>query len=122
MLQYSIHQILTAYKENKDIVDAYIKNHPVELYNGTCNCIDDVPISDDCKVECAKILGMPIAIFIVFSIITFIIWTISIYVLWKKAPNMPSWAIILCALLLVFGGWVPMTPIIVITIASFIKK
>lgn len=121
MLQYSIYEIISAYQENKDIIDAHIKNHPIELYTDKCDCTES-PISDDCKVECSTILGLSIGVFVVVAIITFIIWVIAIYVLVKNAQNMPPWAIILCVLLLVFGGWFPMSPIIVIVLASVIKK
>lgn len=120
MLQYSIYEIISAYQENKDIIDAYIKNHPIELYTDKCDCTES-PISDDCKVECATILGLSVGVFVVVAIITFIIWAIAIYVLVKNAKNMPPWAIILCVLLLVFGGWFPIS-IIVIVLASVIKK
>lgn len=121
MLQHSIYQIISAYQENKDIVDAYIKNQPIELYTDKCDCTD-TPISDDCKVECATILGLSVGVFVIVAIITFIIWAIAIYVLVKNAQNMPQWAIVLCVLLLVFGGWFPISPIIVIILASVIKK
>ena len=121
MLQYSIRQIISAYHENKDIVDAYIKNHPIELYADKCDCTES-PIKDDCKTECSTILGLSVGLFVIFAIITFIIWAIAIYVLWKNAQNMPSWAIVLCVFLLIFGGWIPMSPIIVIILASVIKK
>lgn len=121
MLQYSIYEIISAYQENKDIVDAYIKNQPIELYTDKCDCTEST-ISDDCKVECSKILGLSVGVFVIVAIITFIIWVIAIYVLVKNAQNMPSWAVILCVFLLVFGGWFPMSPIIVIILASVIKK
>lgn len=121
MLQYSIYEIISAYQENKDIIDAYIKNHPIELYTDKCDCTES-PTSDDCKAECATILGLSVGLFVVVAIITFIIWVIAIYVLVKNAQNMPQWAIILCVLFLVFGGWFPMSPIIVIVLASVIKK
>ena len=121
MLQHSIYQIISAYKENKDIVDAYIKNQPIEFYTDKCDCTD-TPIIDDCKVECATILGLSVGVFVIIAIITFIIWAIAIYVLVKNAQNMPQWAIVLCVLLLVFGGWFPISPIIVIILAYVIKK
>ncbi len=121
MLQHSIYQIISAYQENKDIINAYIKNHPIELYTDKCDCTES-SISDDCKVECATILGLSVGVFVIVAIITFIIWAIAIYVLVKNAKNMPPWAIILCVFLLVFGGWFPMSPIIVIILASVIKN
>jgi len=121
MLQHSIYKIISAYKENKDIIDAYIKNQPIELYTDSCDCTD-TPISDDCKTECATILGLSIGVFVSIAIITFIIWTIAVYVLVKNLKNMPSWAIVLSVVLLVFGGWLPISPIFVIILASVIKK
>ena len=122
MLQHSIYQIISAYKENKDIIDAYIKNQPIELYSDDkCDCTETT-ISNDCKVECASILGLSVGVFVIVAIITFIIWVVAIYVLVKNAKNMPPWAIILCVFLLVFGGWFPMSPIIVIILASVIRK
>lgn len=121
MLQYSIYEIISAYQENKDIIDAYIKNHPVELYTDKCDCTES-SISDDCKVECATILGLSVGVFVIIAMITFIIWVIAIYVLVKNSQNMPPWAIIICVFLLVFAGWFPISPIIVIVLGSVIKK
>lgn len=121
MLQHSIYEIISAYKENKDIINAYIKNQPIELYTDKCDC-DDSTIEDDCKIECATILGMTVGVFIIYTIVTLIIWAIAIYILYKRRRELPDWVIILSLFLLVFGGFIPITPIIVILLVSFIKK
>lgn len=116
MLQYSIYQILSAYQENKHIVDAYIKGHSIEGY--TCDCTQ-TPISDDCKTECTTILGMTVGLFVILFIIALIMYGIAIYIVWKNRNIMPNWALVLCLLLLFF---VPGSPLLVIILGSVVKK
>ena len=116
MLQYSIYQILSAYQENKHIVDAYLKGHPVEGY--TCDCTKS-NISDDCKSECTTILGMTVGVFVIIAVIAFVMYGLAIYIVWKNKNIMPNWALILCLLLLLF---VPGSPLVVIILGSVIKK
>jgi len=116
MLQYSIYQILSAYQENKHIVDAYLKGHPVEGYN--CDCTR-TPVSYDCQAECSTILGMTVGVFAIIAIMALFMYGLAIYIVWKNRNIMPNWAVILCLLLLLF---VPGSPIFVIILGSVIKK
>ena len=85
--KFSLNGMLSAYRENKQMVDAYMRGDIVEN------------LDDDDK----KVLGMPIAVFVLTLVIVLIIWIWALVLLVTYFNTMPIWAQILGVLGVVPG-------------------
>ena len=92
--KYSVYNMCKTYHENKSLVDAYIQNKSIEGY------------------EDVKLLGVGIAIFVIFLLLGLVIWIWAIVILIKNWNVMPDWAKIL--------GVIFVTPIMPIPIATLL--
>lgn len=82
--------IMKAYKDNKDMISAYLKGESIEGYN------------DDSKT----ILGFSLGAFSVVFLINLAITIWAIYALVKYGKTLPTWSLILSIVLLFIGGGV----------------
>lgn len=86
MNKYSLVDLLTAYKDNKEYISAYLDGKTViEFYD---SFDDNKKLSNDDK----KILGMGIAFFLILLVINIAIWIWSVYALVKFWDKLPGWA------------------------------
>lgn len=113
MLGYSLFTLLDAYAENKDVIEAYIKNQSIEGYryaivndNGSVNPTD-APL----------VMGMGIGLFIILLILTIGMWLWAIIALVTYWDKLPSWAQIV-GILGIVSGIGPLVTIIVVYIAK----
>lgn len=89
--KYSIFNMLEEYKNNRPLIEAYLKNQTIEGYND----------KDDSNV----ILGMSVAVFLVFLFIglALYIWAIVLLVRFKNSFK-DGWVIPVAILLLFMGA------------------
>jgi hypothetical protein len=106
----SIYILFEKYKENKPLIDAYIKRQSVENYNG--DGID--PTTTD-----GSILGLSIGFFLLLLLVSIGIWIWAIVVLIKYWNQLPDWAKVLGVL-----GVIPAVPLgpVVTLICVYVAK
>ena len=88
---YSITELLNAYKENKPMIEAYMRGD--KSYEGFTVDINSPPQQVDTS-GFGAILGVGIGIFIVLIIVTFALFIWALVVLIKFRKNLETWAII----------------------------
>ncbi len=111
----SIYILFEKYKENKPLIDAYIKRQSVENYNGDGgDGIDPTITTTD-----GTILGVSIGIFLLLLLVSIAIWIWAIVVLIKYWNQLPDWAKVLGVL-----GVIPAVPLgpVVTLICVYIAK
>lgn len=113
MLKYSLLELLNAYKDNKHLIEAYIKNQSVEGY-------DNGDGDRDGDINNTTILGMGIAIFLTLLLISLAIFVTALYLLIKDWDYLPDWAKILgvLGLVLFIGPIGPIMTIIVVLVGK----
>ena len=77
-MKYNFFELFKAYNENKDLIDAYYKNKPIERYSQECQ---NDPNPDQCEEnennavkETTSILGLSIGLFMFYFIMFFIVY------------------------------------------------
>jgi hypothetical protein len=102
--KYSLSNMINAYKNNKDIIEAYINNKPIENYGGDM-----------------FILGLTLPIFLITFLVVIITWVAATYYLIINFELIPVWAQAIGILsLLGFGG--PLITVIVVLIGKKYKN
>lgn len=101
--KYSLPNMLFAYKNNKEIIHAYLKGDVIEGYTNK---------NDN------KVLGMGIAAFLGLLVLGLILWVWALYILVKYWDELEDWAKILGILSLLFGLGGPIVTIIVVYIGK----
>jgi len=76
---HSLYNYLVEYKNNKDLIKAYLSNQHIENYTSGDNTI----------------LGFSIGIFLLLLLITFAIWIWAVVILVKYWNKLPDWAKVL---------------------------
>jgi hypothetical protein len=107
MFKHSLYQLINEYNKNKDLLNAYINSETIENYNH----------SD-------KILGFTYGMFLIILVIWLFIFTITVFLLVKYWNKLPTWAQIVCLLLLILpipGGSIISIMIIFIITNGFKK-
>ena len=110
----SIYILFEKYKENKPLIDAYIKKQSVENFNGDGgDGIDPDPSTD------GAILGLSIGFFLLLIAVSIGIWIWAIVVLIKYWDRLPDWAKVLGVL-----GLIPAVPLgpVVTLICVYVAK
>ncbi len=128
--KYSLFNMINEYNKNKPLIDAYLKEHPIEHYADQPNSFPDFPdpsnpfpdqpgnqpgqkeAEDDGK----KILGLSIAVFVVILVINLILFIIALVLLMKDWKNLPSWAQVVSLICLLIG--MPVITIIIVLVAK----
>lgn len=113
MNKYSLIELLTAYKENKEYISAYLNKDTIEFYDSD---FDNKKFSKDGK----KILGMTLGFFLFILILNVLIWIWALYVLIKFWDNLPIWAKIIGVI-----GVLPIIPggcIVTLVVVYAVKK
>lgn len=77
-MKYSLYNFIVEYKNNKHIIDAYLKGESIENYN-----------------DSNTFFGLSITLFVVILAIMLFIWTWAIWALVKYWKILPSWAKVL---------------------------
>lgn len=77
--KYSIPNLLCAYRDNKDLIKAYIKGETLEG-------MDD---------NSTKVIGMSIATFLVIFLVSLVLWVWALYATVQYWKELPTWAQIL---------------------------
>ena len=100
--KYSIPNLLCAYRDNKELINAYVKGHTIEGMT-----------SNDTQV-----LGMGVAAFLVIFLVSLAVWVWAIYVTVKYWKELPTWAQILAILGLIGFVFGPIMTLIVVYIGK----
>jgi len=85
--KFSVKTVLTAWRDNKPIIDAYLKNQSIEGAN------DNV----------GKIMGFGVGIFVVIALVVVVLWFWALYATIKFWSVLPTWAKVIAVLGLFFG-------------------
>lgn len=88
--KYSLPNLIKAYNENKDLINAHLKGMTIENY-GTGNTSE------------ATILGLGIGSFALLCVFSLILWIWAVVILIENWNKMPLWAAIV-GLLAIFTG------------------
>ena len=112
----SIYILFEKYKENKPLIDAYIKRQSVENFNGDGGDGGD---GIDPTTTDGTILGVSIGIFLLLLLVSIAIWIWAIVVLIKYWNQLPDWAKVLGVL-----GVIPAVPLgpVVTLICVYVAK
>lgn len=110
----SIYILFEKYKENKPLIDAYIKRQSVENFNG-----DGGDGFDPDPSTGGTILGLSIGFFLLLLLVSIGIWIWAIVVLIKYWNRLPDWAKVLGVL-----GLIPAVPLgpVVTLICVYVAK
>jgi len=114
--KYSLFNMINEYNKNKPLIQAYLKEHPIEHFDPSKpNLIDpynDKQIDDMDK----KILGMTMGVFVVALVINIILFIIAVVLLITHWKNLPSWAQVVSLICLLIG--MPVITIIIVLVAK----
>jgi len=122
---YSITELLNAYKENKPMIEAYMRGD--ESYEGFTVDINGAPQQVDTS-GFGAILGVGIGIFIVLIIVTIALFIWALVVLIKFREYLETWAIIVGSIGLVsafvpgYGIAGPIITLLVVYLSKSDKK
>ena len=123
--KYSLFNMINEYNKNKPLIDAYLKEHPIEHYADQpmpfdpLNPIDpsgNQPGQKEAEDDATKILGLSIAVFVVILVINLILFIIALVLLMKDWKNLPSWAQVVSLICLLIG--MPVITIIIVLVAK----
>ena len=93
--KYNIFELLQAYKDNRFLIESYIKGESIESYKYS-------DMSDD-GTEDNLIFGMSVGVFLIFFIFVLGLWIYALMILLKYWKNLPDWAKIIGVLGLLTG-------------------
>ena len=112
----SIYILFEKYKENKPLIDAYIKRQSVENFNGDGDGGDGI---DPTTKTGGSILGLSIGFFLLLLAVSIGIWIWAIVALIKYWDRLPDWAKVLGVL-----GLIPAVPLgpVVTLICVYVAK
>lgn len=100
--KYSIFNMMKEFRENKPIIEAYLKNQSVEGSNDTVNVI----------------AGLSIGMFLTLIMLGIAIWVWAIVVTIKYWNQLPVWAQILAIIGLLTGVGGPIMTLIVVYVGK----
>lgn len=104
--KFSVKNILTAWGENRPVIDAYLKNQSIEGVNENAG----------------KILGVGIGIFIVVALLVVALWFWALYATIKFWSSLPTWAKVISVLGLFFGWTYGIGTIITLVVVYSSKR
>ena len=104
MYDYSLFNLLKAYKENKTLCDAYLNRQSIEGMN------------DDSKT----VLGLGLGIFLTILLVSVVLFIIALVLLIKDWNQIPEWAKVVGIIGILFFG--PLGSIATIIIVMITKK
>lgn len=102
MNDYSLMNLIQAYKANKTLCDAYLKGQSIE------------GMDDDSK----KVLGLTLGIFLTVLIISLVLFIVALILLLKDWKVLPDWAKIVGIIGLLFFGPLGSIATIIIVLVS----
>jgi len=124
--KYSLFNMINEYNKNKPLIDAYLKEHPIEHYADQpmpfdpSNPFPDQPGNQPGEKELdddgTKILGLSVGVFVVILVINLILFIIALVLLMKNWKNLPSWAQVVSLICLLIG--MPVITIIIVLVAK----
>lgn len=100
--KYSLPNLLCAYRDNKDLIHAYIRRDTIEG-------LDD---------DSTQIVGMSIAMFLTIFLVSLVLWVWALYVTVRYWKELPTWAQILAILGLVGFVFGPIMTLIVVYVGK----
>jgi hypothetical protein len=100
--KYSLVELLNAYKENKPLIDAYIKGQSIEGKSDSDTAI----------------LGIGLSIFFIILLINLVLFVVALVLLIKYWKFLPDWAKVLGVL----GFFFPMGAVMTIVVVMIGKK
>ena len=107
ILKYSMFNLINEFNKNEHLIEAYLKNQPIEGYTGD---------PDDPNNPSGTIMGVTIGIFIAIFAIFLILWIWGLVITIKYWNLIPAWAQALAIIGLVFG--VPIITLIVVYVSK----
>lgn len=93
--KFSVKNILTAWQDNKPLIDAYLKNQSVEGFR--------MNASSDGGATAGKILGFGVGVFLIVAVVIIALWFWALYVTIKFWSSLPTWARVIAVIGLFFG-------------------
>ena len=111
--KYSLFNLLKEYKENKTVIDSYMKNQKVENFDDPQ--IDILTVDEN---TAKSFLGLSIGVFVLLLLASLGIWIWAIVVTVKFWNKIPDWAKVLAIIGLVTGIGGPVMTLIVVYVSK----
>jgi hypothetical protein len=104
-MKYTLNNMIKAYKENEDLINAYINKKPIEKYSSDSN---------------NTIMGLSMGIFLILLVLNLVIFIYALVILYKNWNKLSSSSKIVGVLGLLFGwfGFPLLGPIITIIVVK----
>jgi len=116
--KYSLFNMINEYNKNKPLIQAYLKEHPIEHFDplNPSNLIDSDNDAKQVEDMDKKILGMTMGVFVVVLVINITLLIIGVVLLIIHWENLPSWAQVVSLICLLIG--MPVITIIIVLVAK----
>lgn len=110
LAKFSVQNVLGAWRDNKPLIDAYLKNHSIEGND------------DNTTKKVGTIMGVGIGIFIIVALLVVVLWFWALYALIKFWALIPTWAKVIGVIGLFFGWTYGIGTIITLVVVYATKR